>query len=83
MFQIKRKWLNINPENTKYIKEQTNKWLFKYKNNDIGFKPKNLDLVKSDSIPSVSLPNYYYFIISIVSSISFLAGYKFHKLIHN
>lgn len=80
MFQLKNKWLNVNPEISNYIKEQTNKWLAQYINNDIGLKSKTLDLVKSDSDPL--LPNYY-FIISIVSSISFLAGYKFQKLIHN
>jgi hypothetical protein len=78
MFQLKSKWLNINPEISRYIKEQTNKWLSHYINN-IGLKLKTSDLVKSDY--DSSLPNYY-FLISFVSSISFLAGYKFNKLIN-
>ena len=82
MFRVESRWLTVNPEISKYIKEQTNKWLTQFINNGIELKSKTLDLVKSDCAPSASLPNYY-FIISFVSSLSFLAGYKFHKLIHN
>ena len=65
-----------NPEITKYIKEQTNKWLQNYINKDytLGINSYNL-------VDQLKLPNSYYF-MSFVSLLSFLAGYNFGKFIN-
>jgi|688.fasta_scaffold1002478_1 hypothetical protein len=75
----------VNPEMSKYIKEQTNKWLISLQEKHSN-KPNYIsglrvsDLVKQTDIEP-KLPNNY-FILPFVSLISFLAGYKFCNLIH-
>jgi hypothetical protein len=81
----------INPEMSKYIKEQTNKSIAmlqeKYSNKnksewDSAFGTRVSDLVKSTDLnPDPKIPSIY-FILPFVSLISFLAGYNFHNLIH-
>jgi hypothetical protein len=71
----------INPEMSKYIKEQTNKWLEKYstpRNSIQGIRVS--DLVKQTDMDP-KFPNTY-LILPFVSLISFLAGYNFYNLIH-
>lgn len=82
----------INPEMSKYIKEQTNKSIARlqeqYSKKDkleweSAFPKQVSDLVKHSDIDiKENLPNYY-FILPLVSLISFLAGYNFYNLIHN
>lgn len=67
----------VNPEMSKYIKEQTNKWLKNYSNNS--HYTRVSDLVKQTNEDS-KLPNNY-LILPFVSLISFLAGYNFCNLI--
>lgn len=78
MFCLNRKQ-SVSPEISKYIKEQTNKWLKnveeKYSNNTPYIRVS--DLVKHDQ---PKIPNNF-FLIPIVSLISFLAGYNFCKSI--
>ena len=80
----------INPEMSKYIKEQTNKSIAmlqeKYSNKnksewDSAFGIRVSDLVKSTDLnPDPKIPSIY-FILPFVSLLSFLAGYNFHNLI--
>lgn len=79
MFVLNRKQF-VNHEMSKYINTQTNKWLQKldelYSNKSMECTKISVsDLVKDTSMVS-KLPNTN-LIISIVSLISFLAGYKF------
>jgi hypothetical protein len=82
----------VNPEMSKYLKEQTNKsierLLENYSNKnkselESAFGTRVSDLVKyRDMGREPNLPNIY-FTLSFVSLLSFLAGYKFHNLIQN
>ncbi len=89
MFGLKRT-LFINPEMSKYTKEQTNKSIIRLQeqyskkdksewNSAFGTRVSNLvkTIDKEPKLPSI------YFILPFVSLISFLAGYNFHNLIHN
>jgi hypothetical protein len=90
MFSLKQHRF-INPEMSKYIKEQTNKSIAmlqeKYSNKnkpewDLAFGTRVSDLVKSTDIdPDPKIPSIY-FLLPFVSLMSFLAGYNFHTLIH-
>jgi hypothetical protein len=72
----------INPEMSKYIKEQTNKWLEKYSKTHNSIQGIRVsDLVKQKYMDP-KLPDLY-IILPFVSLISFLAGYNFYNLIHN
>ncbi len=82
MLHLNRKQF-VNPEMSKYIKEQTNKWLtsLQKKHSDKSISGVRVsDLVKQTTIDP-ELPNHY-FILPFVSLISFLAGYNFCNLIH-
>jgi hypothetical protein len=68
MFALRRHPL-ISPEMSKYIKDTTNKSLEKYTN-----KSKFV-------IPDKKDPPNFFLLLPFVSLISFLAGYKFCKLI--
>jgi len=68
MFTLRRHSL-ISPEMSKYIRDTTNKSLEKYTN-----KPKFV-------IPDKKDPHGFFLLLPFVSLISFLAGYKFCKLI--
>ena len=68
MFTLRRHSL-ISPEMSKYIRDTTNKSLEKYTN-----KPKFV-------IPDKKDPPDFFLLLPFVSLISFLAGYKFCKLI--
>jgi len=79
MFSFSRKHV-IEPELSKYIKEQHNKWLINYSNNSVlkgypGGYPgvKVSDLVKHKNGGNI-FPNYSFIFISLIS---FLAGYNF------
>ena len=70
----------VNPEMSKYIKEQYNRSLIKYLNNSVVEKPIGLkvsDLVKEKYKKPICLNSQFFFI----SLISFLAGYNFRYLI--
>ena len=89
MFSLKQHRF-INPEMSKYIKEQTNKSIAKlqekYSNKnksdwDSTFGTRVSDLVKSTHLnPDPKIPSIY-FVLPFVSLLSFLAGYNFHNLI--
>jgi len=69
----------INPDMLKYIRESTNKSIEKYlikKNdeNNINTLIKVNDNNNDDIVPNI------YFLVSFVSLVSFLAGYKFAKI---
>jgi hypothetical protein len=68
MFALRRHPL-ISPEMSKYIKDTTNKSLEKYTNNS------------KFVIPDKKDPPNFFILLPFVSLISFLAGYKFCKLI--
>jgi hypothetical protein len=75
MFSFNRKHF-IDPELSKYIKEQHNKWLINYSNNSVlkdypGVKVS--DLVKHKNEGNI-FPNSSFIFISLIS---FLAGYNF------
>jgi hypothetical protein len=82
----------VNPEMSKYLKEQTNKsierLLENYSNKnkselESAFGTRVSDLVKYTYLkPEPKMPNIY-FTLSFVSLLYFLAGYKFHNLIQN
>lgn len=78
MFALNRKQI-INPEMSKYIKEQTNKWLKsfeeKHSNDSAYLRVSNLVKHEEPKIPNNLL------LIPFVSLISFLAGYNFCKSI--
>ena len=86
MFGLKQS-LFVNPEMSKYIKEQTNKSItrlqeqYSKKKWDLAIETRVSDLVKTPVL-NPKLP-YIYFVLPFVSLISFLAGYNFHNLIHN
>ena len=85
MLKINREQL-VNPEMSKYIKEQT----YKYTSNLVTKLQEKYSINSPcRTCPNISgqninpkLPNSY-FILPFVSLISFLAGYKFCKVIHN
>jgi len=89
MFWLKQQHF-VNPEMSKYIKEQTNKSIAKlqekYSNKnksdwDSAFGTRVSDLVKSTDLkPDPKIPSIY-FVLPFVSLLSFLAGYNFHNLI--
>jgi hypothetical protein len=91
MFCLKKQNF-VNPEMSKYLKEQTNKSIArlqeKYSNKnksewESAFGTRVSDLVKyTDLGAEPKMPNIY-FALSFVSLLSFLAGYKFHNLIQN
>jgi hypothetical protein len=74
MFTLRRHSL-ISPEMLKYIRDTTNKSLEKYTN-----KPRFVIPDKNDP-PDKKDPPDFFLLLPFVSLISFLAGYKFCKLI--
>jgi hypothetical protein len=93
MFCVKQQNF-VNPEMSKYLKEQTNKSIARLQENYLTKNKSELEssfgtlvsnLVKSTDLdlePEQKMPNIY-FTLSFVSLLSFLAGYKFHNLIQN
>jgi len=87
MFGLKQS-LFVNPEMSKYIKEQTNKSITRLQEQyskkdksewDSAFGIRVSDLVKTTDL-NPKLPNIY-FVLPFVSLLSFLAGYNFHNII--
>jgi hypothetical protein len=74
MFTLRRR-PSISPEISKYIKDTTNKSLEKYTNNVKFAIPDKMDP------PDKKDPPDFFLLLPFVSLISFLAGYKFCKLI--
>lgn len=74
MLHFNRKSI-IKPEISKYITEQTNKWLQKYSNNPVSHLV-NQKLVNQKTI-DIDFPKNYLF----VSLFAFLAGYNFCNII--
>ena len=69
----------VNPEMSKYLKEQTNKCIEKHLNNYNTLRVSSL--VKCKNIEP-KLPGFC-FGLAFVSLISFLAGYNFRNIIEN
>lgn len=75
----------VNPEISKYIKEQTNKWIQKHSNNSVStLHGSTIGLSISDLVKQkhedIKLPKCY-LIIPFVSLLSFLAGYNLSNII--
>ena len=89
MFGLKQS-LFVNPEMSKYIKEQTNKSITRLQEQyskkdksecDSAFGTRVSNLVKIEDLNlNPKFPNIY-FVLPFVSLISFLAGYNFHNII--
>jgi len=80
---INNKEFKIKPEMSRYIKEQTNKWLEKFdksKSNESKTEFLNYDLVKNPPENCNCICEKYIIMIPFVSFFSFLVGYKFSLL---
>lgn len=74
----------VSPEMSKYIMDQTNKWLEKYKYKS--FNTSQYDFNSSNLVKAKHEDKNCHnccFLLPFVSLLSFLAGYKFCKLSNN